>query len=75
MIQQHMTNKDESPRAAVIFILDWPGACHDAKLTLYQLTLTLILCQLNQGFPRAAWSPVCACELCCYAWCLQVITG
>ena len=38
---------------------DRPGACHDAKLTLYQLTVTLILCQLNQGFFPVGLSCVC----------------
>lgn len=31
--------------------LDRPGLCYDAKLTLCQLTVTLILCPLNQAFP------------------------
>lgn len=43
-----------------------PGACHDATLTLYQLTVTLIRCQLNQDFPRRAGSSaVCACVPSC----------
>lgn len=42
--------------------VDRPRGCRDAKLTLYQLTVTLILCQLNQGFPcGAGWSAVRAC--------------
>lgn len=46
-----MTNESDSLRASChAYTPDRPGACHDAKLTLYQLTVTLILCQLNQGF-------------------------
>lgn len=62
VVMLHMTNKPDSLRASVMLIPDWPRGCRDAKLTLYQLTVALILCQLNQGFPcRACGSAVCAC--------------
>lgn len=47
--------------APVIFTSEWLWDSHDAKLTLYHLTLTLILCQLNQGFPRRACRVMCIC--------------
>lgn len=49
-VMKHVTNKSDSLRDSVICTLDQPRGCHDAKLTLCQLTVTLILCQLNQGF-------------------------
>lgn len=65
--------KGDSLQAPVLLCLDRPEGCHDAKLTLYQLTLTLIFCQLNQGFPCGArCSAVCACECLC---CALVVTG
>lgn len=65
-MQHMMTNKSDSLRASVILTLDWPGGYHDAKLTLCQLSVTLILCQLNQGFPCTLagqlWTRACLCD-------------
>lgn len=67
-VLQHMTEKSDSLSDCVIPTVDSGlRGSYDAKLTLSQLTVTLILCQLNQSFPcRNGGSAVrvraCACE-------------
>ena len=67
-----MTNKSDSLRSSRQ--IRRPGGCHDAELTLHQLTVTLILCQLNQGFPCGGLWVIC-CVRASTLSCLQVITG
>lgn len=55
--------------------LDRSGLCYDAKLTLCQLTVTLILCPLNQGFPPPARPVATSVRAPTPLLCLQLIAG
>lgn len=52
--------------------LDHPGLCYDAKLTLCQLTVTLILCPLDQAPPPPVATSV---HVPTPLLCLQLIVG